>query len=149
MTTTARPQVRKALHTDCQILYRLICELEDRIIDSEAFGHVFSENIGNRRIGYFIAEMEGVAVGMISCHLQPLLHHFGMVAEIQEMVVNEPFRSKGIGEVLMESAIAFAQQLGAVQIEVSSRAYRERAHAFYQREGFEKSHVKLVRYFRR
>ncbi len=85
---------------------------------------------------------------MVSCHIQPLLHHAALVSEIQEMYVKDEFRSQQIGKALMEYVVGFAKSMGAVQMEVTSRSTRENAHRFYQREGFEKSHVKLVRYFK-
>ena len=43
--------------------------------------------------------------------------------------------------------VEFAKSKNALQIEVTSNNVRENAHRFYQKEGFSKSHVKLVRYF--
>ena len=72
---------------------------------------------------------------------------FCMVAEIQEMFVKEEYRSKEIGKALVEALVFFAKSKSALQIEVTSNNVRENAHRFYQKEGFKKSHVKLVRYF--
>lgn len=118
------------------------------ILDRLGFDAAFNRNMASPNITYFLAEHEGKPIGMVSCHIQPLLHHAALVSEIQEMYVEPEYRSQKVGNVLMEHVTAFAKKEGAIQMEVTSRATREQAHRFYQREGFEKSHVKLVRYFK-
>lgn len=117
-------------------------------LDPNGFNAAFDRNIQSLNISYFLAEQSGKAIGMVSCHIQPLLHHAALVSEIQEMYVKPEYRSQRIGKVLMDHVTAFAKGEGAIQMEVTSRATREQAHRFYERERFEKSHVKLVRYFR-
>lgn len=118
------------------------------VLDRPGFNVAFDRNIGSPNITYFIAEQDGMPVGMVSCHIQPLLHHAALVSEIQEMYVEPEYRSHRVGKALMEHVTTFAMGEGAIQMEVTSRTTREQAHRFYQREGFEKSHVKLVRYFK-
>ncbi|TDE14565.1 GNAT family N-acetyltransferase [Dyadobacter psychrotolerans] len=139
--------IRKADKADEVVIYQMICGLEDVILDRLAFNHVFLQNIKATNITYFIAEISNIPVGVVSCHIQPLLHHAALVSEIQEMYVDPAYRSQSVGKALMEHVVSFAKSEGAVQIEVTSRNTREDAHRFYQREGFAKSHVKLVRYF--
>ena len=147
MTTNLSLSIREANLKDTDSLYKMICELEDKILDRDNFDFVIQHNMKNPWVRYFIAESDGIPVGMGSCHIQPLLHHTAFVAEIQEMYVDDSYRSREIGKKLMKQLVIFAKSNGAIQVEVTSRAYREDAHRFYQREGFEKSHVKLVRYF--
>ena len=140
-------KIRLASLEDEQVIYTMICELEHAVLDREAFEFVYKQNLKNDMVGCFIAHFKNKAIGMGSCHVQLLLHHASSVAEIQEMIVFEDYRSMNVGKMLMSHLIEFAKSKGAAQLEVTSRAYRESAHRFYEREGFEKSHVKLVRYF--
>ena len=140
-------KIRLASLEDEQSIYKMICGLENAVLDRDAFDFVFRGNLKNEFVAYFIAEQEDRPVGMGSCHVQALLHHASYVAEIQEMFVYEAYRSMEVGKLLMRHLVEFAKSKKAIQLEVTSRAYRESAHRFYQREGFEKSHVKLVRYF--
>ncbi|WP_342084091.1 GNAT family N-acetyltransferase [Dyadobacter sp. OTU695] len=140
--------VRRASTADRDVIYQMICGLENMILDRPGFDAAFDRNIANPNISYFLAEQDGKPVGMVSCHIQPLLHHAALISEIQEMYVEPDYRSQKIGNALMRHVTAFAKGEGAIQMEVTSRATREQAHRFYQREGFEKSHVKLVRYFK-
>jgi PhnO protein len=140
--------IREAVQDDDDVMYEMICELENEVLNRASFQYVLNVNRTSGSVVYFIAEVGGNTVGMASCHIQCLLHHAAQVAEIQEMYVKPEFRSKQIGNALMDHIVAFSKSMGAIQLEVTSRATRERAHQFYERTGFEKSHVKLVRYFR-
>lgn len=139
--------IRTAETNDEETVYNMICDLEDKELDRESFNNVFHTNLTQDRIQYLIAEIEGEPVGMGSCHTQLLLHHVCVVAEIQEMYVSPQHRSKEIGKAIVGKLIDFAKSKNALQIEVTSNNVRENAHRFYQKEGFKKSHVKLVMYF--
>jgi len=145
--THAALKIRPATTEDEDTIYRMICDLENKELSRTDFNHVFQTNLAEERICYLLAELENKPVGMGSCHVQFLLHHVCMVAEIQEMYVAPEHRSKEIGKALVEQLIVFAKSKGALQIEVTSSNVRENAHRFYQKEGFKKSHVKLVMYF--
>lgn len=145
--TISNLNIRPATEKDEEIIYNMICDLEDKELDRELFNNVFHTNLSLDRIQYLIAEFDGEPVGMGSCHTQLLLHHVCVVAEIQEMYVSPQHRSKQIGKALVEKLIDFAKSKNAQQIEVTSNNIRENAHRFYQKEGFKKSHVKLVMYF--
>ena len=139
--------IRKATDQDEEIVFEMTCDLENKVLNRGAFNHVFHHNLAQENICYLLAEMDGKPVGVGSCHVQYLLHHVCMVAEIQEMFVSASYRSKEIGKALVEALVVFAKSKSALQIEVTSNNMRENAHRFYQKEGFRKSHVKLVRYF--
>ncbi|MEO6286129.1 MAG: GNAT family N-acetyltransferase [Dyadobacter sp.] len=147
MSDEAQLSIREVTVNDREIIYNMICGLENMVMDRDGFDLVFKKNLGTTHIRYFLGEYLGQPVGMVSCHIQPLLHHAALVAEIQEMYVEPEFRSKQFGKALIAHVVGYAKANGAIQMEVTSRNIREQAHRFYQREGFEKSHVKLVRYF--
>ena len=140
------PLIRRATEADLDVVYALICSLEEQQLDKDAFSKVYLKNLISPDIEYFLADVEETTVGMVSCHIQGLLHHAALVAEIQEMFVYADYRSQRIGETLMTRVVQHAVLEGAAQLEVTSRATRQAAHRFYEREGFIKSHVKLVRY---
>jgi len=144
---TSALHIRPATESDENTIYTMICDLENTELSRTAFNHVFHTNLAQERICYLIAELDQKPVGMGSCHVQLLLHHVCMVAEIQEMYVMPEYRSNEIGKALVRQLIAFAKSKGALQIEVTSNNVRENAHRFYEKEGFKKSHVKLVMYF--
>ena len=56
--------------------------------------------------------------------------------EIGGMVVDEHWRSKGIGSVLVEHARLWSSTKGCAALRVRSNVVRKNAHQFYTREGF-------------
>ena len=137
--------IRPAQAGDVAILHHMMSDLENELLPEESFTTIFLKNLADDRVGYFIAESSGEAVGMVSCHVQLLLHHAAPIAEIQEMYVKPGLRSQRIGQQLLEAVKLFARQRGAGQLEVASNQIRADAHRFYEREGFQKTHYKLVR----
>jgi PhnO protein len=137
-------RIRPARPADADELYRMLCDLENTVLARESFNVAFLNNLGNENIRYLIAEVHGSPVGMASCHVQWLLHHAAPVAEIQEMYVDPALRSQGIGQQLVEAIRQFARLRGATQLEVTSNLIRLKTHRFYEREGFQKTHAKLV-----
>jgi len=56
--------------------------------------------------------------------------------EIGGLVVDQNWRSKGIGSVLVEQAKLWSRKKGCVSLRVRSNVTRTAAHKFYLREGF-------------
>jgi GNAT superfamily N-acetyltransferase len=67
------------------------------------------------------------------------------VAVVRGLVVDETHRSGGVGLALLTAAEEWASQHGCVAVTVRSRVARERAHRFYEREGY--VHVKTSHVF--
>ncbi|NBA84531.1 GNAT family N-acetyltransferase [Emticicia sp. CRIBPO] len=137
--------IRKVSSGDYEAIYGLICDLEDTILDAETFRSIFEINISNPAYLYLLAEKGPEVIGMISLHCQLLLHHCGLVGEVQELIVKEKFRGMHIGEALLEEVVRFARQNNWLQLEVSSNKKRLRAHQFYLKNGFAQNHFKFVR----
>jgi ribosomal protein S18 acetylase RimI-like enzyme len=60
----------------------------------------------------------------------------GMRAWIEDVIVDEAARGKGVGRVLNEAAIDHAFAEGAVTVDLTSRPSREAANRLYSRIGF-------------
>lgn len=65
--------------------------------------------------------------------------------EIKALVVDQNERSKGTGSLLVDAAREWAKTYGSNTIYLSCNIIRDRAHAFYEREGFSK--VKTSHFF--
>jgi GNAT superfamily N-acetyltransferase len=55
-------------------------------------------------------------------------------------------RSAGIGTALLEAAVQRARQAGCYRVQLTSNVLRTDAHRFYQRHGFEPTHVGFKRH---
>jgi GNAT superfamily N-acetyltransferase len=65
-------------------------------------------------------------------------------ADIEGLVVEDEYRSLGIGAQLTQAAETWARQRGCRTMRVFSNAVRERAHRFYVRLGYELLKTELV-----
>jgi GNAT superfamily N-acetyltransferase len=91
-----------------------------------------------------VAEEDGRAIGWVHVELEASLLS-GIKADIGGLVVDEAHRSGGVGADLLAAAEAWARQHGALRMVVRSRVTRERAHRFYEREGY--AHLKTSHVF--
>ena len=82
-----------------------------------------------------VAEEGGRVVGLVHVGIYTSLES-GRVATIGGLVVDEAHRSGGIGAELLRAAEDWARESGAGKMTVRSRVTRERAHRFYEREGY-------------
>jgi GNAT superfamily N-acetyltransferase len=83
----------------------------------------------------FVAEKNGRAIAWVHVAIYTSLES-GRVATIGGLVVDEGYRSGGIGAALLAAAENWARENGAAKMVVRSRVARERAHRFYEREGY-------------
>jgi len=115
--------------------------------------HVFREHDGPARsphylegllqrddLAVWVAEQDGQAVGMLVAverrvPVLPFLvpHHY---IEIDAIVVDEAYRSRGIGTDLLASAETWAITLGCDGIQLSVWEFNRRARSFYQSHGY-------------
>lgn len=70
----------------------------------------------------------------------------GIRAWIEDVVVDETVRGRGVGEALSQEAVRRALDLGARTVELTSRPSREAANRLYRRLGFVRRDSNLYRY---
>jgi GNAT superfamily N-acetyltransferase len=94
----------------------------------------------------FVAESAGQVIGWIhvgTCYLLEM----GPCGEVRGLIVAAGKRSLGAGARLLSAAETWARKHSCEGMAVRSNVIRERAHAFYEREGFE--HYKTQKAFRK
>ncbi|WET00936.1 GNAT family N-acetyltransferase [Flavobacterium sp. YJ01] len=142
----SKVKIRKIQNQDLDLVYKAICELENEILDFEVFKGIFNENISNPKNLYLIAENETEGLGFISFHTQNLLHHCGLVGEIQEFFIRQKYRGQGVGRVLINEILNFSHQNNLKSIEVTTNKKRIENVAIYENLGFTLSHNKFTIY---
>lgn len=90
------------------------------------------------RFWAFIAEHQGTAVGLITLNECCSVYAGGAFGEIPELYVDPAWRSRALGEELIEHARAFGKSRGWKNIEVGAPDLERwsRSIAFYKRLGF-------------
>lgn len=97
--------------------------------------------------GLFVAEAHHAGVvGWTHVSVTHLVE-VGTRAELNGLIVAEGQRSLGAGARLLEAAEAWARKHGCPSMSVRSNVIRERAHKFYERQGYE--HYKTQKAFRK
>jgi GNAT superfamily N-acetyltransferase len=94
----------------------------------------------------FVAEDGGEVIGWTHVSVSYLLE-VPLRAEINGLVVSETGRSRGTGARLLEAAENWARSKKCEGMSVRSNVIRERAHKFYERNGYE--HYKTQKSFRK
>jgi len=102
----------------------------------------------NSSIQLVVAEEGGAVVGCLQLCILPGLSSQGASrALIEDVRVATGCRSRGIGEQLVEWAIAEAQARGCKLVELFTHNTRIDAQRFYKRLGFQPSHLGMTRRF--
>jgi ribosomal protein S18 acetylase RimI-like enzyme len=86
---------------------------------------------GNRLL---VARDEGAIVGTLTLVLFPI--PTGLRARIEDVVVDEAARGRGVGAALSLEALRLAAEAGARSVDLTSRPTREDAIRLYRRLGF-------------
>lgn len=107
----------------------------------EAYQRAFREVDADPRQHLLVAEVDGRIVGTVVLIIVPNLSYQGRPwAELENMVVDESHRGRGIGEALVRRAESFARDAGCYKLTLTSSKRRTDAHRFYERLGFGKTH---------
>ena len=94
-----------------------------------------------------LAEVDERVVGLLDMEYRVRLNFTVPQAWIPDLVVAEDSRSAGVGRALLARAEELARERGCWGMELESATWRDRAHAFYVREGWNdagKSFSKLL-----
>jgi PhnO protein len=136
--------IRKIDKTDFEFIYRSLCDLENETFDPKVIKEILDEHSSNPNHLYLIAENNIERMGFISLHTQKLMHHCGLVGEIQEFYVHAKHRGKKVGRLLMDEIMNFADLHQLKSIEVTTNKKRIENVAIYQNLGFVLTHNKFT-----
>lgn len=91
----------------------------------------------------FIALADGTVAGTLTLVINRLLS--AVRARIEDVVVDESFRRRGIAAALVQHAVAVAKKQAAKTIDLTSSPKRVAANALYQRLGFQTRETNVYR----
>ncbi len=92
----------------------------------------------------YVARDDGRIVGSLTLAFYRI--PTGLKAWIEDVVVDDSARGKGVGEALNRAAIAEVAHRGAKNVSLTSRSSREAANRLYQRIGFDRYDTNMYRY---
>lgn len=95
---------------------------------------------GNRIL---VARVDGDIVGALTLVVFPI--PTGLRAWIEDVVVDQSARGRGVGAALTQEAVRLARADGARTVDLTSRPSRESANRLYERLGFRVRDSKVYR----
>lgn len=137
--------IRRANISDLDYIYKVICELENEKFDSGSFRSIYEKNIANPENVYLVLFKDKESIGYISLHIQSLLHHCGLIGEIQEFFIDKEYRNKGLGKMLINGIEKEAKSRKLKAIEVTSNKKRMENVNIYQSLGYSLTHNKFTK----
>jgi ribosomal protein S18 acetylase RimI-like enzyme len=130
--------IRKASETDFDQVYPLFGQLWPNKELDRILRMVFNRGIHSETDELFCIEYSEKLVGFCAYAVVNNLWQAGSISYMYAMVVDENFRGKGLGTLLIKAAIDDSKAKGMQRMELDSAFHREKAHQFYQKLGFEK-----------
>ncbi len=152
MTTSFAVTIRAARRDDVRVIVAMLADDplgsgRERIEDPlppcyfRAFGAVESDP----NIQLVVAELDGAVVGCLQLCILPGLSSQGSSRGlIEDVRVASDLRGRGIGEQLVQWAVAQARGRRCSLVELLTHNTRVDAQRFYKRLGFQSSHVGMT-----
>jgi ribosomal protein S18 acetylase RimI-like enzyme len=100
--------------------------------------------VGSADTVLFVARLGGRIIGSLTLAFYRI--PTGTKAWIEDVVVDDVARGRGVGELLNRAALDEARARGAKDVSLTSRPSREAANRLYQRIGFEPRTTNVYRY---
>lgn len=134
--------VREARPKDAEAIAPLIVALGYDVTAAEVKQRLAALNKAGAPA--LVAE-RGELAGVLTIWVTQVLHRPRPVGRITMMVVAEGARGQGIGSALVAEAEKRLAATGCGLVEVTSNAKRLRAHAFYERLGYERTSYRFAK----
>ena len=132
---------RIAAHEDTGDILRIMRHYYEEdsypFIESESRETV-SRLIGDRNLGcLWVAEVDSRVAGYVAVTLGYSLEYRGRDAFIDELVIAEEHRGKGLGREAIDVATAWSREHGVNALHLEVEPHRKNAQELYRRAGFE------------
>lgn len=131
-------EIRQCRAEDFDEVAELLRQLwPDKPIDLPSLRPVFERALVSDSQKYICAAENGKVVGFGSLTIKNNLWQQGSICHIDELVVDNAYRHRGVGTQILQQLIGIAKEKGCRRIELDSAFHRKEAHQFYERLGFE------------
>ncbi|WP_276531191.1 GNAT family N-acetyltransferase [Fictibacillus nanhaiensis] len=138
--------IREAKRTDkAQIL-----KLYKMLVPNSKKMNVLEEQIDKIRRDHYnfllVYEEEGEIIGTLTLNIcLQALHGIRPFGVVENIIVHENFRSRNVGQKLLQYVEDYCKTIDCHRIMLLSNSTRQRAHQFFEREGYSGSFSKGVK----
>ena len=133
--------IRRAVKADYQMIKGLVKELFDTLeikdgMDEDLAQEKFEDMLSEPKVMVIVAEVNDKVIGYLTLNFNRSLLDAGDTAIIDELVVTEKERSKGVGRLLVDYAIEISKHSGCSDVGVGTEFGNMTAQKFYDKCGF-------------
>ena len=133
-------QIRPMLEDD----YRDVSRLYRQLTGMAHFkvGNVFDQifksffHVSDREA--YVATVHNNVIGFVTIYYLDVMHRCGRVASIQELVVTEEFRGRGVGKALVDFVMRKAEEDHMQGMEIATDLWQGGAKSFYEKCGLKR-----------
>ena len=132
--------IRNSTPEDLDAVFSLLQQLwPNRQLNKELLGQAFLNSFDIEGHIIRLACNGNEVVGLCALSIRNNLYAQGLLANIDELVIDEKYRGKGIGKLMLDDVTLIASKNNCAFLELESAFHRVDAHRFYEKEGFEKT----------
>ncbi|MEW5850081.1 MAG: GNAT family N-acetyltransferase [Myxococcota bacterium] len=129
-------RIRNAEPHDERAVHKLVEALGYPGLDEKAFSRTYAAALRDPAVRLWVVD-DGVLLGMTLLSVRPQLRIAGNMVSIDELVVAEHARGRGVGRMLLDAVKRLATETGALRVELHTRRTRESyTRGFYVKNGF-------------
>ena len=138
--------VRKATENDFENVYPLFEQLwPDKKLDKVALEIVFNRGVNSNTDELFCLDYSNEVIGFCAYAIVNNLWQAGYISYMYAMVIDEKYRGKGFGTMLIEESLKDSKAKGLKRMELDSAFHREKAHPFYKSFGYVSTGYRFVK----
>ncbi|MFY9397420.1 MAG: GNAT family N-acetyltransferase [Desulfomonilia bacterium] len=135
MTAVKGCTIRKAHAGDAPAVSSLFSQLGYPATAEEMAGRIRTLSSKQEYL-VFVAEVGSEIVGLICAYIGYSLEFTGKYGRLTALVVDEKWRGRGIGKMLMEKVESSLANHGASLVVLTSSSFRKESHEFYRHIGY-------------
>ena len=133
-------EIRECAEEDFDRIVGLLGQLwPDATFQIDDLKEAFIRGIRSKSQRYICAAADSKVVGFCSLTVKNSLWQQGPLGCIDELIVDDEYREKGVGSKLLDRIMEIAKALGCRAVVLDSAFHRKDAHRFYEQRGFTKT----------
>ncbi len=139
-------EIRRITLNDLEKVFEIMKQLYKESLNYDKFQEIYKLKLTDENSYYVVAIENKQIVGILTAELQMKLHRVKKQIFIEDLIVDENFRNRGIGKELLQNAINYADDKACDVVELTSYIDNEKAHKFYENNGFIRHSYKFKKY---
>lgn len=130
-------QIRLMTNDDYRDVYRLFRQMTGAgtCYGEFEFTKIFKTFSNSNDREAFVATVHNHVIGLVTLYYFDAFHYSGQVASIQDIVVTEEFRGRGVGKALVEFVQKKASEKHCQGLEIATDLWQSGAKWFYEKCG--------------